>query len=130
MIGCGKSFLAGMTKRDRLGYWRKHRAAILAASNRQCETQKKPFVRPWPYLAELEKEHPRRQVGVVEWWGPWTPAGAPTEPESEAEFENDQEFLTRLGLLEPWEVELLKKRKENGNLHETESPDFEQTEAP
>ncbi len=106
-----KNFGTGKTRRELLDFWTRHRREILAANNRQCEALKKPFSRPWPFMDETEKAHPRLQVGIVEWWGPWTASGAPTEPESEAEFENDQEFLTRLGLAEPWELETLRKGK-------------------
>jgi hypothetical protein len=117
----------GKSKTELSDFWRCNKKAIMAEDSRQRQEANKPFQRPMRFWDELERTHPRLQVGVVEWWPPWTAAGPPTKPESEAEFENDQEFLTRLGLLAPWEVELLKKRTENGNLQEKENANIDKT---
>lgn len=130
LIGCGRSFLADMSHRDRLTYWRRHRAAIQAANSRQCQAAGKLAQRPYPLLLELEARHPRRVVRVEKYWPPWTAAGPPKAQESEPILENDAEYLARLGLLEAWELELIKKRNENGNLSEKKNPDIDKTATP
>lgn len=102
-----QNFGTGKSRRQLLDFWTRHRREILAANSRQCEALKKPFVRPRPFMDEIEREHPRRQVGVETWWGPWTASGAPTEPETDAVYEDDATYLHRLGLLAGWELEVL-----------------------
>lgn len=98
---------AGKSKSEITAFWRKHRREILIEDDRQRQALGKPFRRPSIYLDEIEREHPRRQVGVETWWGPWTASGAPTEPETDAVYEDDRDYLKRLGLLAGWELEVM-----------------------
>lgn len=104
LIGCGKSFLAGMGARDRLQYWRKHKTAIMAADDRQRQAANKPYQRCYPFWEEIERENPRRQTGVARWIGPCRPDGG-DRTEVDPIFETDAQYLHRLNLLAPWELE-------------------------
>jgi hypothetical protein len=72
----------------------------------QNRDRKQPFQRPNIYLAELEAEHPRRKTGIHKWYGPVRPDGG-DRTKTEDVYETDEEYLSRLGLLEPWEKEVL-----------------------
>jgi hypothetical protein len=109
---------AGKSKQEIRDFWKKHRAEILREDDRQRQALGKPFRRPSIYMDEIEREHPRRQVGTETWWGPWTAAGAPTEPETDAVYEDDRDYLKRLGLLAGWELEAwddISTRSQNGD---------------
>ncbi len=109
LIVCGKSFLADMTKRDRLAYWRKNKTAIMAADDRQRQAANKPFQRPYPFMDEIEREHPRRRIGTETWVGPCRPDGG-DRTETDAVYETDRDYLYRLGLLSDWELEHYQKQ--------------------
>jgi len=66
------------------------------------------FTRPKQFFYELEEIHPRK-VKRIECWGPWTKNGAPTQPEYEEVYEDDEKYLTRLGLLFDFEAAMAKK---------------------
>jgi len=70
----------------------------------QKREKNEPFKRPKAYLAELERKHPRKVTGQRESWTHWDNNGAPKSPTIEFIYETDEEYLTRLGLLESWEV--------------------------
>ena len=65
--------------------------------------------RPEYFWQEIRE--PRRQIGTEEFWGPWTAGGPPKEPEILPVYESDYQFLNRLGMLLPWEIEYHQKAK-------------------
>jgi len=92
------------------GLLEKNRAAILAASNAQCQKVKQPFRRPYPYLDEIAAQHPRKKVGSERWWWPqFSPA--PRVWHVDPIYENDEQYLKRLNLLKPWEKQHGHKKK-------------------
>lgn len=106
LLGGADTWGSDKTKAEILDFYRKHKAEILAANSRQCQSHKEPFRRPYPFWDELEAEHPRKKTGTERWWGPWTKSGPPKTETVSPVFENDQQYLARLGLLEDWEKEI------------------------
>lgn len=59
-------------------------------------------------MAELEEKHPRRKTGKEGYFKPWTKDGPDLKEYFEPIYETDFQYLKRLGLLEPWEMEAKK----------------------
>lgn len=102
-----ENYEEGKTKAELKAFWEKHRQAILA---RYFAEGRHPGQRPWP-VWKWELTEPRLKVGTEEFWGGWTKNGPPAAPEIFDVMESDEEYLERLGLLEEWEKDALKKGK-------------------
>jgi hypothetical protein len=99
-------FADGKTKDEILAFWREHREAILSRYLVDMR-QKGPGwagKRPLFYFFELEMKKPRRKTGTKQWIGPVRSDGKDRTIIDDV-FETDFQYLKRLGLLEPWEVE-------------------------
>jgi len=59
---------------------------------------------------EWEKRKPRKKIGIEKWLGVQK-GPKPRKWEIENVYEDNEQYLARLGLLEPWEIEILSKRK-------------------
>jgi len=90
---------------DARRFWKQNKQEIMRTYMEQKREKNEPFKRPKAYLAELERKHPRKVTGQRESWTHWDNNGAPKSPTIEFIYETDEEYLTRLGLLESWEVE-------------------------
>jgi len=99
---CAESYEEGKTKSELKSFWKKNRAAIL---DRYFAEGRHSGQRPWPFW-EWEMPEPRLKVGTVEHWPPWGKDGPPKKPEIHDVYEEDFDYLKRLGLLEPWEMEV------------------------
>lgn len=110
--------LAGRQERaaaaaERFSFWKKYRQEIIdfcLAENRAAGRAGK---RPFPFWDEIEAEKPRRKIGVETWIGPIRPDGGDRTIKEDI-YEDDDQYLARLGLLEPWEIEIINK-KDNTN---------------
>lgn len=94
------------TGESSLAFWRKHRKIIIAAYLEQNREKNRPFQRPDIFFGELEEKHPRRKTGTIKWIGPVRSDGGDRTRIDDI-FETDYQYLKRLGLLEPWEKEVL-----------------------
>jgi hypothetical protein len=90
-------------------FWKKNRNKIMKEYETWAKNRKWFFTRPEQFFYELEEIHPRK-VKRIKSWGPWTKDGAPKEPEYEEVYEDDEQYLTRLGLLFDFEAAITKKR--------------------
>jgi hypothetical protein len=98
-----ENYEEGKTKAELKSFWKKNRMAIM---DRYFRDRRHAGQRPWPVFEwDLEPEYPRLKVGTKEWWGPWENGGMPKKPNISDVMETDEDYLARLGLLEPWEVE-------------------------
>lgn len=88
----------GKTKEEIRAFWKKNRAAIMAAYLEKNKEKKLKGDRPWPFW-EWEAPEPRRKIGKRSYYTPY-----PDQKEYYADvYEDDFDYLKRLGLLEPWE---------------------------
>lgn len=91
--------------------WAKYREAILArdqAENEACG--RRIGRRSWAYFQyDLEPVHPRVVVGKEKYHAPWGD-GTPVErPNGKDVYEDDAQYLARLGLLYEWEIDAMHK---------------------
>ena len=84
-------------------FWNENRDAIMAAYLEEKREAKRPFNRPDFYFEELEKKHPRKQIGIKEWTGPQT-GPEPREVHRDPIYESNEDYLKRLKLTEQWET--------------------------
>jgi hypothetical protein len=81
---------------DFVDFWRENKAEIMVEYLKEIKRRNRPFKRPYLYFWELEEKNPRLpMVWYEEHTGEWD------------DEECDEEYLLRLGLLEPWEKKLL-----------------------
>lgn len=105
LLGGAETWGSGKTEKEIMAFWRANKTAILAADDETRRKLKKPFFRCYPLLDELEAQHPRKQTGKESYTRFWREGPEGQKVFTEPVFETDQEYLTRLGLLEPWEID-------------------------
>ena len=109
VLGCGpgKDWADERTPEEIDAFWKEHRDEIM--SRYMAEQKRRGWVaeRPPAFWDEIESK--RRRRGVEKWIGPVRADGG-DRTMTEPKYESDFAFLKRLNLLEPWELELGKKR--------------------
>jgi hypothetical protein len=80
-------------------FYDRNKAAILLAIDERNKTNNRPFFRPLEFWQDLETKNPRLE-GETETWRPCL-----------AHVSNGR-YLSRLGLLEPWEKEVYEAKKD------------------
>jgi hypothetical protein len=107
-------FSAGKTKDEILTFWREHRRAIMSRYLEDIRIKGPGWAgkRPSFYLDELEAKERRRKTGTHEWIGQARSDGVNRTIIDDV-FETDLQYLKRLGLLEPWEMEAAHADKQN-----------------
>lgn len=93
----------GKTKAELKEFWKTHRETILARYLEENRRKGLPGRRPDYFWQEINEA--RLKIGEEKYWPPWGPTGPPKEPKIIDVMESDFNFLSRLGLLEPWELE-------------------------
>jgi len=108
-------FADGKTKDEISAFWREHRGAIMARYLSDLRVKGPGFAgkRPSFYFDELEQKKPRRKTGKETWVGPCLSDGGDREITDDV-FETDFQYLKRLKLLEPRELETIKPKIKKG----------------
>ena len=96
------------TPESSTAFWSKYKDEILSVYLEQNRQKGCPGLRPDIYFAELAEENPR-QIIIKKRFGPMSPSGEIPVLYDE-DSETDFDYLKRLGLLEPWEMEAQKER--------------------
>ena len=84
--------------------WQKHRAVLIARYAAEMRDRGQVGRRLRHHVEELEAQHPRRKTGTARWIGPVRSDGG-DRMVTETVYETDLQYLKRLGLLEPWELQ-------------------------
>jgi hypothetical protein len=105
-----KGWLRTQTEAELRKAWKKYRAAILARDMAANKARGRAGRRPEAYFEELEAKHPRKKIGSEKWLGPQK-GPEPRKWHNDPVYESDSQFLDRLGLLEPWEKEVLDNKE-------------------
>ena len=107
----GNGFSDGKTQEEILEFWREHRDEIMKLYLEDLKKKGAGWesMRPRFYFNELEEKRPRRKTGKKKWIGP-VRSDDGDRTIIDDKFETDFQYLKRLGLLEPWELELKKGR--------------------
>jgi hypothetical protein len=105
-------FSDGKTREEILAFWKEHREEIMKLYLEDLKKRGSGWEgkRPQFYFDELEEKKTRRKIGVEKSIGPVRSDGG-DRTVIDDRFESDFRYLKRLGLLEPWEVELEKGGK-------------------
>ena len=90
------------TEAEILSFWKQHRREILDWYIEKNRLQNgEPGKRPPQFWDEIDE--PRRKVGKLAYFKPWTKDGPDLTEYFEDVFESDYDFLKRLDLLQGWE---------------------------
>lgn len=103
-----KTWGSGKTEADIRDFWEKNREALMAESSKRNKEAGRPFQRPFPFW-DWEKHPPRLKVGRERWMGPLK-GPEPRKWHVEAIYEDDADYLIRLGLAEDWEIKKKEKK--------------------
>jgi hypothetical protein len=83
-------------RKDFVAFWKKNKDAIMVEYLKEIKRRNRPFKRPTLYFLELgEKNPPLPEVWYEDHTGKFI------------DEEHDEDYLLRLGLLEPWEMKVL-----------------------